>query len=167
MVTFSVTLWNVNTDHVFASVGGMDSRGSLSNTIDEETSVGTGKSARYCPCLGLSRPSWVPHWVLPDSLHFWVLGVGIPVPHSCPRCRGHAKKTLILPNHHPQMRTDISSWESNASGLFQGLEQVVTGQEASVVSVGSSRKPLYCWRKAPNVERIKFLQLQSGYVISR
>lgn len=50
MVRFSVPLWNVNTDYVFASVGGMESRASLSDTIGEETSGRAGKST-----LGTAR----------------------------------------------------------------------------------------------------------------
>lgn len=117
----------------------------------------------YCTCHGPVRTSpWVPRWVLPNSFHFWVLGAGTPAPHLCPRCRGHAKRTWVVLPNHPQRRPAISTRGTvrTVVGTGEGSDWA----RSIAVNVADSRKPLYCWRQAPQRRTSRFRQLPSGYI---
>lgn len=114
---------------MFVSFGRMESWPSLSDTADVET-TGRGVVGNSALCTahtpGLSglHPGF--HAGVP--FNFWVLRGGTPAPHLCPRCRGHAERTCVLPRH-PQMRPDHSSWGSHLPRLVQARERAGMGKK--------------------------------------
>lgn len=75
--------------------------------------------------------------------HFWVLGVGTPVPHMS-QMQGTCRKNLCL--------TRSPTNEARSFILRKPPAKTVSGQgwaRSIVVSAAGSRKPLYSWHKAP------------------
>lgn len=79
--------------------------------------------------------------ILGVPFNFWVLGGGTPVPHLCPRCRGHAERTCVLPGH-PPMRPDHSSWGSHLPRLVQARERAGMGKKHCGEGCKFKRTPL-------------------------
>lgn len=144
----------------------MESWPLLSDTADVETTRGVGvvRKSALCTAHTQACQNFTLGSMLGVPFNFWVLGGGTPVPHLCPRCRGHAERTCVLPRSPTnEARSFILRKPPAKAGSGKGEGR--DGQEALRWVLQVQENPFTAGARPPNVGWIRFHQLQSGYII--